>query len=478
MNELHWPWLEICILLPAVSAIWVGRIQDVMQARSAGLAVAGTTLLLALAAWFDYETLFSFEAHDHWDLVKSLLGRDEFVIDRLNAPLLPLTALLFFMTMLATPRVKLGRYSFGMALLSLSSTLAVLSCKETWLLITLIGANAFPMYFDLRSRKKPTRVFILHVGLSMLLMILGAACYQWTTSDYGRGAGIVMLVAAVLIRSGCAPLHCWITDLFEHASFGSALLFTTPLVGAYATMRLVLPIAPDWALRSIAFLSLATAIYASCMALVQVDSRRFFCFLFLSHSALALVGLETATAIGLTGALCVWISVALSLTGLGLTLRCVEARTGPLALNRYHGMYSQMPDLAGFFLLTGLSAIGFPCTIGFIGTELLVEAALDISPWVGGVVVVSTALNSIAILRVYFRIFTGTSHRSTILLVSVRPERIAIMTFTALLIGAGLWPQPGVHSRYDAAVELLDHRDVTKRDVTKRDVKLPSAPSD
>ena len=462
MNELHLPWLEVCIIVPALAALWVSRIQDAVQARSVGLAVSGTTLVLALAGWFDYESLFSFEAHDHWDVVKSLLGRDEFVIDKLNAPLLPLTALLFFLTMLATPRVKLGRYSFAMALLSLASTLAVLSCKETWLLIALIGLSAVPMLVDLRTRKKPTRVFVLHIGLSLLLMTLGAACYQWATSDFGKGAGIVMLVAAVLIRSGCAPLHCWITDLFEHASFGNAILFTTPLVGAYATMRLVLPIAPDWALRSIAIVSLATAIYASCMALVQVDSRRFFCFLFLSHSALALVGLETATAIGLTGALCVWISVALSLTGLGLTLRCVEARTWPLALNRYHGMYSHMPHLAGFFLLTGLSAIGFPCTIGFTGTELLVEAALEISPWVGGVVVVSTALNSIAILRAYFRIFTGTSHRSTIMLVSVRSERIAIMTFTVLLIGAGLWPQPGVHSRYDAAVELLDHREVTK----------------
>jgi len=462
MNELHLPWLELCILVPAVSSLWVGRIPDAAQARSAGLAVAGATLFLALAGWIDFESLFSFEAHDHWDVVKSLLGRDEFVIDKLNAPLLPLTALLFFLTMLATPRVKLGKYSFALALLSLSSTLAVLSCKETWLLIALVGVNAIPMYADLRTRKKPTRVFLFHIGLSLVLMVLGAVCYQWSTSDLGRGAGIAMLVAAVLIRSGCAPLHCWISDLFEHAAFGSALLFITPLVGAYATMRLILPIAPDWALRSIAIVSLATAFYASCMAIVQVDSRRFFCFLFLSHSALVLVGLETATPIGLTGALYIWFSVALSLTGLGLTLRCVEARTGPLALNRYHGMYSHMPHLAGSFLMTGLSAIGFPCTIGFTGTELLVEAALDISPWVGGVVVVSTALNSIAILRAYFRIFTGKTHQSTIELGSVRSERIAILTFAFLLIGVGLWPQPGVHSRYDAAVELLGHRDITE----------------
>ncbi len=462
MNELHLPWLELCILVPGLASLWVSRLQDATQARSAGLAVAATTVLLALAGWIDYETLFSFEAHDHWDVVKSLIGREEFVIDKLNAPLMPLTALLFFLTMLATPRVKFGRYSFAMSLLSLSSTLAVLSCKETWLLVGLLVINTIPMYLDLVARKSVTRVFIFHIGLSLILLILGVVCHELSSSETCRGLGIGMLVASVLIRSGCCPLHCWITDLFERAAFGNALLFITPLVGAYATMRLVLPIAPDWALRSIAFLSLATALYASCMAIVQTDSRRFFCFLFLSHSALVLVGLETTTPIGLTGALLVWFSVALSLTGLGLTLRCVEARTGPLALNEYHGMYSQMPHLAGFFLLTGLSAVGFPCTIGFTGTELLVEAAIEISPWVGGVVVASTALNGIAILQAYFRIFTGTSHRSTIPLGSVRSERIAILTFTLLLIGAGIWPQPWVHSRFDAAVELLAHRDVLR----------------
>ncbi len=470
MNELHLPWLELCILLPTLASLWVGRVHETTRARSISLAVSALTVLLALAGWIDFQMLFKFEAHDHWDVVKTLIGREELVIDELNAPLLPLTALLFFLTMLATPRVKFGKYSFALGLFSLASTLAVLSCKEKWMLIALLAVNAVPMYVDLRTRGKSTRVFVFHIGLSLILMFLGAVCYEWSTSQIGAGAGIVMLVAAVLIRSGCAPLHCWITDLFEHAAFGNALLFLTPLVGAYAAMRLVVPIAPDWALRSIAIFSLMTALYASCMALVQTDSRRFFCFLFISHSSLVLVGFETASDIGLTGALCVWFSVALSLTGLGLTLRCVEARTGPLSLTRYHGLYSHMPQLAGFFLLTGLSSIGFPLTIGFTGTELLVEAGITISPWLGGVVVVSTALNGIAILKAYFRIFTGTTHHSTIALGTVRSERYAILTFTLLLIGAGIWPQPGVHSRYHAAVELLGHREVTKG-VTSTEIK-------
>ncbi len=470
MNELHLPWLELCILVPAVASLWVGRIQEATRARSASLAVSGLTLTLALAGWIDFQMLFKFEAHDHWDVVKSLLGREEFVIDELNAPLLPLTALLFFLTMLATPRVKFGKYSFALGLFSLASTIAVLSCKEKWLLIALMAVNAIPMFVDLKARGKSTRVFTIHIGLSIVLMVLGVVCYEWSASQTIAGAGIVMLVAAVLIRSGCAPLHCWITDLFEKAAFGNALLFLTPLVGAYAAMRLVVPIAPDWALRSIASLSLGTALYASCMAIVQADCRRFFCFLFISHSSLVLVGLETASDIGLTGALCVWFSVALSLTGLGLTLRCVEARTGPLSLTRYYGLYSHMPQFASFFLLTGLSTIGFPFTIGFTGTELLVEAGITLSPWIGGVVVVSTALNGIAILKAYFRIFTGTTHHSTIALGTVRSERYAILTFTLILIGAGLWPQPGVHSRFHAAVELLGHREVIK-DFTKSEDK-------
>ena len=54
--------------------------------------------------------------------------------------------------------------------------------------------------------------------------------------------------------------------------------------GAYAVMRILMPIAPDWGLQWIAIISLVTAVYAGGMALVQHETRRFFCYLFLSQS--------------------------------------------------------------------------------------------------------------------------------------------------------------------------------------------------
>ena len=50
--------------------------------------------------------------------------------------------------------------------------------------------------------------------------------------------------------------------------------------------------------------------------------------------------------------------------------------------------------LAVFFLLTGLASVGFPGTLGFISTELLVDSAVEASPYVGiPVVIAAGALN-------------------------------------------------------------------------------------
>jgi NADH-quinone oxidoreductase subunit M len=230
------------------------------------------------------------------------------------------------------------------------------------------------------------------------------------------------------------------------------------MTGAYAAVRLLLPVAPDWALQGIALLALFTAFYSAGMAIVQREPRRFFCYLFLSHSALVLVGLEMATPIGLTGGLCVWLSVGMSIAGFGLTLRALEARTGRLSLADYHGLYEHMPSLAAFFLLTGLASIGFPGTVGFVGSELLVEGTVGVYPHVGVLVVLAAALNGIAVLNAYFRLFTGAKHTATISLRSRLPERFAVLSLTALIIGGGLIPQPGVASRYHAATELLSRR--------------------
>jgi NADH-quinone oxidoreductase subunit M len=459
MPELHLPWLELSIITPLLGAILVCFVRASDTARRQTLVVTGLTLFFAAGAWQDFDTLHAFEAHDHWDLITPLLGQDVIVVDELSAPLLPLTALLFFLTTLSTARTKVRRFPFAWNLVSLTLLMAMLSCREPWGIIGMLAAQTIPPAVELRRRQRSTKVFLLHMGLCIALLTIG-----WSLIDAQQEGGsqsiiaVLMLAAGVLLRSGIVPVHCWMTDLFENASFGTALLFVTPMAGAYAAVRLVLPVSPDWALRTIALLSLVTAVYAAGMALVQSEARRFFCYLFLSNASLVLVGLEVATPVGLTGGLCVWLSIGMSLAGFGLTLRALEARTGRLSLRDFHGMYDHMPIIAGFFLMTGLASIGFPGTVGFIGTELLIDGAVGVYSQVGMLVVVTAALNGVAVLHAYFRLFTGRTHTSSVSLCARPAEKLSILVLSALIIGGGLMPQPGVRSRYHAATELLAAR--------------------
>jgi len=260
------------------------------------------------------------------------------------------------------------------------------------------------------------------------------------------------------VRSGTVPVHLWVADLFEHGSFGTALLFVTPIAGVYAALRLVLPVAPDWVLTGIGAFSLVTAVYAAGMASVQREARRFFAYLFLSHASLVLVGLELHTVISLTGALCLWVSVVLSLGGLGLTLRAVEARYGRLSLADHHGLYARSPALAVCFLLTGLGSVGFPGTLGFVAAELLVDGAIHANLFVGVALVLAAAVNGIAVVRAYLLLFTGARSASPVAVGITPKERFAVLALAALLLGGGLVPQALVASRYQAAETLLRER--------------------
>ncbi len=473
MSELHYPWLEFSILVPLLGAAWVYWFKDRELARKHTIALCTVALAFALAEWIDFRTLHSFEARDHWDVFSLLFNVSPLVTDELSAPLLPLVALIHLVVILSTLRTKVGRFSFSWMLFGDAEALATFSCREGWPLVVLAVVASIPPWVEIRRRGASSRVYAFHMALFAVLLVCGFALHRLFPASPAIAlvAGALM-AGAGLLRSGAVPLHCWMPDLFEKASFGTSILFVTPLTGAYLIIRLVLPVAPNWGLQSIAIISLVTAVYAAGMALVQRESRRFFCYLFLSNASLVLVGLEMGTPVGLTGALCVWLSVGLALTGFGVTLRSVEARIGRFSLNEFHGLYEQMPTLAGFFLLTGLASIGFPATIGFVGMELLVEGVVEVYPLIGMAVVISAALNGIAIMYAYFRVFTGRRHVAPVSL-RIRPtERIAVLLLSFLILGGGIVPQPGVSSRYHAATAISKRRaDVAQRQAKGRSVR-------
>ncbi|HVX14733.1 MAG TPA: proton-conducting transporter membrane subunit [Pirellulales bacterium] len=460
MNPLHLPWVELAIGATIVGSASVTRIREANFAHRCALGFTSLSLLCTLLAWLAFYLDTPPDLLARHSLQARLFGSQPLRLDALNAPLLPSVALLHFLTALATPRTHMRRYSFSWSLAAEAVRLAAFSCQQPWGLVCLLTVATAPPYVELLHGRRPIGVYVLHMSIFAALLILGwgAIDSAENTASVRAQCGSVLLMAAILVRCGAIPFHCWVTDWFEHASLGIAILQLVPLSGVYAAVRLALPVAPDWILRGIGLVSLATAVYAAGMACVQRDSRRFYAFLFLSHASLVLVGLELQTLLSMTASLCLWLSVILSLGGFGLALRAIEARFGRLTLVNYHGLYGHSPTLAVCFLLTGLGCVGFPFTIGFISTELLVDSAVVASPMIGCAVLIATALNGIAVVRAYLLLFTGARHISTVSLEISPRERISVLALAALVLAGGLFPQPGVSSRTLAAEQILATR--------------------
>ncbi len=455
-SHLHLPWLELSIACPIVASIICWRLKSESTVRTIALISCMLTLALTLGEWFDFSALGTFAAQDSNSIIFLVFGVEYFVIDELTAPLLSKVSVLFGLTIAATMQSKAGRFSVVRTLLAEAIILAILSCSSTVLLGLLLAFSTILPWYEMRLRGRDTSVFSLCMSLHLGLMLV-ATMLLWLGHDRPLLSNLAgcLLVLSAMLRAGIFPGHFWIVDLFEKCTFGTAILFVAPMTGAYFVMRLVLPVVPIWALHEIAVLSLLTALYAAAMALVQIEARRFFAYLFISQSSLVLAGLEIGNQIGMTGALSIWLEIGLSLGGLALTLRAVEARIGRISLEQYNGLFDHMPHLGSLFLFTGLASIGFPGGLSFVGMELLVEGTVEVYPLVGTIIVLATAINGVALLRAYFRIFTGTRHIATVSIAARPAEKIVAITLSLLILVVGIWPSAAIRSRYHAAESLL-----------------------
>lgn len=451
MNLFTLPWLEISFVIPVIGAMVLSLSRDIDFAARCSMVSSIATFVSAVFAFVASGVIPNDQIPN---LCQDWLNQSIFRLDKLSGPLPAVVALLFALTVLATPRLLWNRASLSALLLVESLQLATFSCIDPATLVVLLAVGVIPPAVKLLVQGKPARVFIGHMLIFVTLLFSG-----WYGIVHEQSWGVVVLALALLLRTGIVPGHLWFVHLVEHASLSTSLLFMASLPGVYAAIRLVMPYATSEMLDTLGHVGLFTAIYSAGLATVQRDLRRFFAYVFLSHSALIIVGLESHTPTSLTGAMTLWIAMAISQTGLCLSLRAVEARFGRIDLSGHHGLYSQAPALAVGFLLTGLASVGFPGTLSFVASEILIDGLMTSDPVVGIGLVLAAAINGIAIVRVYLLVFTGKSLQPSLNHFEItQRERWVILSVSAMILASGLYPKPLILDRHLASEQALKNQ--------------------
>lgn len=434
--------LLVLVLLPVAGALFMRR-----TTRTRLGAVVISTLTLAGAALLLFATLGeSAPPANAW-----------IAADSLSALLIALTALVSWMVVLSAPRAWLTPSAISVMFLGEALALVAFLAQDVRVLGAAWIASLVPLYVGLRSanEQRAARVYFAYaaaagVAFAIGIVWLGSGDGEngwriagWTRRSEVSPFGFALLLFAVLVRKAIFPFHSWLPPVFASRCLGAALLLVAPMLGAYALVRLLVPLyqlALGQPLALIGPLSLFTAVYAAGLALTQTRLDRVVAWLAMSQSAVVLLGLECHGQAGTVGAIVLWLSAGAALTAFGLVAWALESRYGPLDLARPRGLYRKSPFFAWMFLASGLCLVAMPGTIGFASNDLLLRAVLDTHPYLGMLLFVAVAANGFTVFRAFTRLFHGPPAQGPVIDALFR-ERVALIVPLALIVFFGVAPR-------------------------------------
>lgn len=255
------------------------------------------------------------------------------------------------------------------------------------------------------------------IGLGLIFMMTGAlnmTDIAVRIVDMGGNRAIQVAFAFIITGLGLKfalfPLHLWLPNAYTYApSTVSAFLAGAPgKVVIYVMLRFLYTVfSPAFEIeaRTLEFiflpLGVAAIILASAVAIFQTSVKRMLAYSSIAQIGYLTAGISFANVNGLMASILHLFNHAVMKGGLFLAVGCVIYRTGSCSLAAFRGLGHQMPWTMAAFVIGGLSLIGMPATIGFVGKWYLVLAAFERGWWP---VAVAMAAGSLLTLIYIWRI--------------------------------------------------------------------------
>lgn len=214
-------------------------------------------------------------------------------------------------------------------------------------------------------------------------------------------AGFAFVVVGIGLKVAMFPLHLWLPNAYTYApsAVTAFLAATSTKVAIYVLIRFLFSVFSfDFAFISAAFawvllpLGLIGMFAASLVAVFQSDVKRMLAYSSVAQLGYMLLGLSFATVQGVTASLVHVLNHALMKGALFMAVTCVVLRAGSHSADAFAGLARRMPYTTWAFILSGLSLIGVPLTVGFVSKWYLLQAAFSGGYWYAGFLIVASSL--------------------------------------------------------------------------------------
>lgn len=246
------------------------------------------------------------------------------------------------------------------------------------------------------------------IGLGLIYMMTGTlnmadigARIAEMGAERAIHAGFAFIIIGFALKFAMFPLHLWLPNAYTYAPsvVSGFLAGAATKVAMYASLRFLYTVfSPSFVFEAqtlkfiILPLGLAAIVIASAVAIYQTNVKRVLAYSSLAQIGYLMAGVSFANLGGLMASVLHLFNHALMKSGLFLAAGCVVYRTGSCSLAAFRGLGHQMPWTMAAFVIGGLSLVGMPATIGFIGKWYLFAAAFERGWWPVAVVMAAGAL--------------------------------------------------------------------------------------
>lgn len=486
-------WLSAAIWVPIISGIIVLAVGNEQRATlSRWLALLGSlvgfAVTIPLYTGFDRTTAaLQFIERKPW--IESLGIEYSLGIDGLSVWLVLLTAFITFVVVIAGWEVIKDRvHQYLGAFLILSGLMiGVFSAADGMLFYVFFEATLIPMYIIIGVWGGPNRVyaafkFFLYTLLGSLLtmvaiiyLYLQSGSFEilaWHRLPLTLHEQVLIFVAFLLafaVKIPMWPVHTWLPDAHVEAPTGGSVVLAAIMLklGAYAFLRLSLPIAPD-ASHELAWLmitlSLVAVIYIGLVALVQTDMKKLVAYSSIAHMGFVTLGFFMFNETGMQGAVVQMVSHGFVAGAMFLCIGVLYDRLHTRQIADYGGVINRMPKFAALFLLFSMANAGLPATSGFVGEFLVILGAMQFDFWIGLLAATALIWGAGYSLWMYKRVVFGpVANPNVDKMEDVnRREFWLLMLMAALVLFMGIYPKFFTDLIQVSVEQLLTHVSQTK----------------
>ena len=484
---MDFPILSSLILLPTIGAFFIFFVKSSNKTYQASkyisLFIALSNFIISLYLWYEFDNStseFQFTENRVWikNFINYKVGVDGISILFILLTTFVSTICIITVNYSVSKRLK----DFLIAILLMESLMIGVFCSLDLVIFYLFfEGGLIPMFLIIGIWGGKRRVysafkFFLYTLLGSVLMLIAIISIYWFsgTTDIEKlySIGIeakyqnllwLAFFSSFAVKTPMWPVHTWLPDAHVEAPTAGSVLLAAILLkmAGYGFIRFSLglfPLASDYFVPLIYFLSLVAIIYTSLVALMQEDMKKLIAYSSVAHMGFVTLGIFTMTQQGLEGSIFQMISHGLISAALFLCVGIIYERTHTRLINQYGGLVSIMPKYAVLFMIFTLGALGLPGTTGFIGEFLILLGIFKKNIIVATIASIGVVLGAAYMLWMYKRIIFGKIVNENLKeLMDVKKVELFILCCLAFpVIFFGFYPEPLINTIEVSIQNLLD----------------------